>query len=101
MAKDNKLAILLHIVFFLSGITTILIGQVLPILSGAVGSAALQAGYLFPAQFGGAVLGTLASSWFGRWNGFLSATVVGTAAMALGVTAMSMNSFEVPDGVFY
>jgi len=94
MAKDNKLAILLHIVFFLSGITTILIGQILPILSGGLGLNDLQAGYLFPAQFGGAILGTLASSWFGRWNGFLSATVVGTAAMALGVTAMSMNSFE-------
>ncbi|MCC6327450.1 MAG: MFS transporter [Acidobacteria bacterium] len=94
MVKDRKLAILLHFVFFLSGITTILIGQVLPILSRGLALNDLQAGYLFPAQFGGAILGTLASNWFGRLNGFVSATVVGSSAMALGVTAMSMNSFE-------
>ena len=94
MVKDRKLAILLHFVFFLLGITTILIGQVLPILSRGLALNDLQAGYLFPAQFGGAILGTLASNWFGRLNGFVSATVVGSSAMALGVTAMSMNSFE-------
>jgi MFS transporter, FHS family, glucose/mannose:H+ symporter len=91
---NRYLAVLLHIVFFVSGISTILIGQVLPILSDGFGLNDLQAGYLFPAQFGGSILGTLLTNWFGRRNKFVLAAVIGCVAMAVGMTAMNLVSFE-------
>jgi fucose permease len=92
--EKRHLLILLHIVFFVSGISTVLIGQVLPILSAGFALNDLQSGYFFPAQFAGSILGTLASNRFGRRNRFLLATVIGCIAMATGTTAMNLASFE-------
>jgi fucose permease len=94
LSRNRDLSILLHFLFFLSGISTILIGQVLPILTAGFALNDLQAGYFFPAQFGGSILGTIASSWFGRRSRFLLATVIGCVAMAAGMTAMNLVSFE-------
>ena len=47
--KNRDLSILLHIVFFVSGIATVLIGQVLPILSAGFALNDLQASFFFPA----------------------------------------------------
>lgn len=93
-SKNRDLLILLHIVFFVSGISTVLIGQVLPILASGFALNDLQSGFFFPAQFTGSILGTLFTNWFGRRNKFVPATVLGCIAMAAGVTAMSSNSFE-------
>ena len=92
--RNRDLTILLHIVFFVSGIATVLIGQVLPILSAGFALNDLQAGFFFPAQFSGSILGTLASNWFGRRNKFVLATVIGCVLMAGGMTMMNLISFE-------
>ncbi len=91
--KNRELTVLLHIVFFGSGIATVLIGQVLPILSVSFALNDLQLGYLFPAQFAGSIIGTLLTSWFGRRNRFILAVILGCLLMAAGVTAMNLNSF--------
>ncbi len=90
---NRDLKILLHIVFFVSGIATVLIGQVLPILASGFALNDLQAGYFFPAQFSGSILGTLASNWFGRRQNFVRATVIGSVLMAAGMTMMNLVSF--------
>ncbi len=95
ISDNRRLKILLHAVFFLSGITTVLIGQVLPLLSGRFGLNDLQAGYFFPAQFAGSLIGTLCTNWFGRRNNFILATVIGCSAMATGVFFMNANVFPV------
>ncbi|NOT46961.1 MAG: MFS transporter [Acidobacteria bacterium] len=92
-SKNRGLEVLLHVVFFISGTTTVLIGQVLPILSTGFGLNDLQAGYFFPAQFGGSILGTLTTNWFGKRNNFVLAAVLGCVLMAAGVTAMTLSSF--------
>jgi MFS transporter, FHS family, glucose/mannose:H+ symporter len=92
--KNRDLTILLHIVFFLAGIATVLIGQVLPILSTGFALNDLQSGFFFPAQFSGSVLGTLASNSFGRRNKFILATVIGCVLMAGGMTMMNLVSFS-------
>lgn len=92
--KKRDLTLLLQFVFFLSGICTVLIGQVLPILSSTFKLNDLQAGMLFPAQFSGSILGTIISNWFGRRHRFLLATVIGSMAMAIGLAAMNLTSFE-------
>lgn len=92
--RNRDLVILLHIVFFVSGISTVLIGQVLPVLAARFALNDLQAGYFFPAQFSGSILGTLLTSCFGRRNNFVLATIFGCTAMAFGITAMNFVSFE-------
>src|SRR5687768_1285011 len=91
--KNRDLSILLHIVFFVSGIATVLIGQVLPVLSAGFALNDLQASFFFPAQFSGSILGTLASNWFGRRSRFVLATVIGSVLMAAGMTMMNLVSF--------
>ncbi len=86
---------LLHIVFFLSGIATVLIGQVLPILSNHFALNDLQAGYFFPVQFAGSLIGTLLTNWFGRRNKFILATLIGCVAMAAGILVMNSDVFAV------
>jgi fucose permease len=94
-SDNRRLKVLLHVVFFLSGITTVLIGQVLPILSAHFALNDLQAGYFFPAQFAGSLLGTLLTNWFGRRNRFVLAALIGCAAMAAGVLIMNADVFTV------
>ena len=81
--------------FFLSGVATVMIGQLLPILSGRFGLTDLGAGYFFPAQFSGSLAGTLFSNWFGRRSGFLTATVIGCVFMAAGILVLNSGVFWV------
>jgi len=90
----RTLQILLHIAFFLSGITTILIGQVLPILSNRFALNDLQAGFFFPAQFAGSLIGTFLTNWYGKQNKFLSACMTGSFLMGVGILMLNLNSFE-------
>jgi fucose permease len=88
------LKILLHLGFFLSGIATILIGQVLPILSKRFELNDLQAGFFFPAQFTGSIIGTFLTNWLGKQNKFLLSSLVGCILMALGILMLNLDSFE-------
>lgn len=88
------LKILLHAGFFLSGIATILIGQVLPILSAKFALNDLQSSYFFPAQFAGSILGTFLTNKFGKQNKFLQSSFMGCFLMAIGILMLNLNSFE-------
>src|SRR5438445_4513642 len=85
----------LHVIFFLSGIATVLIGQVLPILARHFTLNDLQAGLFFPIQFAGSLIGTFFTSRFARRNNFLGAAVLGSVLMAGGVLMMNIDSFSV------
>jgi len=93
-STTRVLKILLHAGFFLSGITTILIGQVLPILASRFNLNDLQASYFFPAQFVGSLLGTFLTSWFGKQNKFLAASLIGCFLMGGGILMLNLDSFE-------
>ncbi|HLA95995.1 MAG TPA: hypothetical protein VK612_09755, partial [Pyrinomonadaceae bacterium] len=79
---DRFLTVLLHAVFFLSGIMTVLIGQVLPILAKRFDLNDLQSGYFFPAQLAGSLLGTLLTNWFGKYGRLVQASAIGSGLMA-------------------
>lgn len=85
--------VILHVIFFLSGITTVIIGQVLPILARRFSLDDLEVSYFFPAQFAGSLVGTFLTSYFGRRNNFIAATVIGGLLMAVGIAMMNANSF--------
>ena len=97
MSPENEksattLKILLHVVFFLSGIATVFIGPALPILARHFSLNDLQAGYFFPAQFSGSLLGTFLTYNFGKRNNFLTATLLGSFLMIAGMLMMNFDS---------
>jgi len=85
----------LHVIFFLSGIATVLIGQVLPVMARHFTLNDLQAGFFFPTQFSGSLIGTYLTSQFGKRNNFLAAAVLGSILMGGGVLMMNIDSFSV------
>lgn len=86
--------ILLHIGFFASGIATVLIGQVLPILSAKFALNDEQTGNFFPAQFAGSLIGTFLTNWFGKRNKFLLASLIGCFLMGVGILMLNFGSYE-------
>lgn len=97
MSPENKqssrvLSILLHAVFFLSGIATVFIGPALPVLAAHFALNDLQVSYFFPAQFSGSLLGTLLTYNFGKRNNFLTATLLGSFLMIGGLLMMNFGS---------
>jgi len=90
----RSLNTLLCAAFFLTGIATVLIGQVLPILVKRLEIDDRQAGYFFIAQFAGSITGTLGSMWFARRNSFLPANVFGCILIAAGVLFLNFHSFQ-------
>ncbi|HMP64260.1 MAG TPA: MFS transporter [Pyrinomonadaceae bacterium] len=85
----------LHLVFLLSGIATVLIGQVLPHFSRAFALDDLQLSYFFPAQFSGSLLGTLAIRWFSRSQRLLESTILGAFLMSVGLLLMNAGQIGV------
>jgi fucose permease len=86
------LKILLHAVFFLSGIATVFIGPALPVLAGQFSLNDLQVSYFFPAQFSGSLLGTFLTYNFGKRNKFFTATLLGSCLMIAGMLIMNLGS---------
>lgn len=91
---DRSLTFLLHFVFLLSGIATVLIGQVLPHLTSRFALNDLQAGYFFPAQFAGSLTGTLLTNWLGRSGRLIPASAAGGILMAVGILMMDLASYQ-------
>jgi fucose permease len=79
--------------FFVIGVVTVLLGQVLPILSGRLDLNDSQSGTLFLAQFGGSLLGTLFAVKHARRYGFVVTTLVGLIFMIAGVPGLNFSNF--------
>ncbi len=88
------LKILLHAGFFVSGIATVIIGQLLPILKQKFDLNDGQLGNFFPAQFAGSLIGTFLTNWFGKRNKFLTASLLGCFLMAIGILMLNLGSLE-------
>jgi fucose permease len=91
----RTLKILLHIGFLASGVASVFIGQILPILSARLSLDDRQAGDFFIAQFSGSLVGTFLTNWFGRRNKFVLATIIGCIFMACGIVLLNFDTFAV------
>ena len=89
----TSLKVLLHAIFFLSGIATILIGQILPALQRHFTLSDLQVSTFFPAQFAGSLTGTFLTSRFARRRNYLAAAAIGGISMACGLVLINVDSF--------
>jgi MFS transporter, FHS family, glucose/mannose:H+ symporter len=92
---------LLHIIYLLSGIAAVLIGQVLPIFAARFDLNDLQLSYFFPAQFAGSLTGSFMSHYLGVRGRYVSAASVGGLLMASGMLVMNMDSYAACLGGFF
>lgn len=92
-SSNKRLSLILHAAFMISGIVTVLIGQILPIMSRQYQLTDLYSGFYFPAQFAGSLVGTMLTSVFARRDDYLFATGLGSALMASGALMLNIPSF--------
>ncbi len=93
---SSKLLIsLLHIAFFLTGISTVLIGQVLPVLSRRLGIDDSQAGQLFIFQFFGSFLGVFLFNFTLKKFGFLKTIILGLSVKTFAVLLINSTQLEI------
>ena len=93
IGKSSILTAAFHVLFFLSGIAAVFIGQVLPILGRRFALDDLWLGYFFQAQFAGSLAGTFMSGWFGRRGRLADSAWIGGTMMAAGILAMNADSY--------
>src|SRR5438552_3816384 len=91
----RRLKILLHASFFLSGIATVLIGSILPLLARHFALNDLKVSFFFPSQFACSLCGTFLTSRFARRSNYLLATLIGAVSMATGLLLMNFDSFAI------
>ena len=93
--SHRNLLILLFAGFVLSGISTTIIGPMLPIFIKRWSLDDGQAGLFSTIQFLGALGGTLASSAIATWRGYKPALVLGYALMGGGLACLNASSHGV------
>ncbi|MGI8788459.1 MAG: MFS transporter [Pyrinomonadaceae bacterium] len=91
--SDRLLKFLLHVGFLVSGTITVLIGQILPMLSARLSLNDTQAGYFFIAQFAGSIAGNFTTQPLVKRFGFGAATTIGFAAMCVGVLGLNSDDW--------
>ena len=84
---------LLHIIFLLTGVGTVLIGQALPIMAAHFSLNDFQVSFFFPSQFAGSILGSLITNKLGMRNNYMLGAVTGAAALAAGALLLNIPSF--------
>ncbi|MFV0388612.1 MAG: MFS transporter [Pyrinomonadaceae bacterium] len=93
---DTKIIIgFIYFGFFVTGVVTVLLGQVLPIISVRLALSDAHAGYLFIAQFAASTLGVLTFNRLIRRNGFSATLSLGMILVALAVLGLNADSFFV------
>ena len=100
---QQKLKIWLHFGFILTGVITVILGQILPILIKYLSLTDNQAGYLFIAQFSGSLGGVFLYNFLIKKIGFLKTIFSGFCLIACGCLGLNLNSYEliVPAIILY
>ena len=92
-AARKRIIILLHGGFFIIGILTVLLGQILPFLTRKLAINDEQAGYLFVAQFIGSLSGAFIYNRTLKKFGYPKMLFGGFCLMALGCCGLNLGSY--------
>jgi FHS family glucose/mannose:H+ symporter-like MFS transporter len=92
-SAKKRLLILLHAGFLFIGIITVLLGQILPVLSRRLSLDDREAGYLFVAQFAGSLAGTFLYSRIIKKFGYLRLLAGGFCLIAGGCAALNFDAW--------
>ena len=97
----TPLKILLHFSFFIVGIVTVLLGQILPILAVNLALNDEQSGFFFTAQFGGSIIGTVATAFLIGRLGFVRTLGIAFVLFIVGLIGINIGGLDVSRaGVF-
>lgn len=88
---EKRIGTLLHTGFFLIGILTVLLGQILPFLTGKLALNDEQAGYFFVAQFIGSLAGAFVYNRSIKKIGYLKTLFGGFLLMAFGCAGLNFD----------
>jgi fucose permease len=91
--SNRTITVAAHAAFVPTGVVTVLLGPLLPILASRWGLNDVQSGYLFTAQFTGAMIGTLASGWLVSRLGYRPPIVSGLLMMAIGSAGLPLANW--------
>lgn len=83
-----------HLTFVPTGIVTVMLGPLLPVLAAKWSLNDSQSGFLISAQFAGALVGTAASSFLVPRIGFARSIAAGQVLMAIGVGSLISGGFR-------
>ena len=92
--RFDPLTFIIHFAFLICGIVTVLIGQILPVLSKRLSLNDAQAGWLFIAQFSGSLCGTLFFGYTAKRFGFIKTTVFGFILIVFGCLLLNSDSWS-------
>jgi FHS family glucose/mannose:H+ symporter-like MFS transporter len=92
---DRELARLLHSGFLLVGLVQTLLGPILPMLAARWHLDDAEAGFLFIAQFTGAMIGSALSSPMIGWLGAVRLMTFSYGAMATALACLGVNSWAI------
>lgn len=93
ISSGRNLMIILRAGFILIGIVTVLLGQILPILSMRLSLNDQESGYLFVGQFAGSLAGNICYDRFIRRFGYLKMLCGGFCIMAFGCAGVNLGSW--------
>jgi FHS family glucose/mannose:H+ symporter-like MFS transporter len=99
--SNQSLIIFLHFAFFLTGITTVLIGQILPVLITKLSLTDEQAGQLFIAQFFGSFLGVFIFNYSLQKFGFTKTILFGLGLKTIAIFLVNSHSTEMVFFAFF
>jgi fucose permease len=91
----SSLKILLHFSFFIVGIVTVLLGQILPILAVNLALNDEQSGFFFTAQFGGSIIGTVATAFLIRRFGFVKTLGLAFLLFIVGLCGINFGGLDI------
>ncbi len=91
--RTSPLTFIIHFAFLICGIVTVLIGQILPVLSKRLQLDDAQAGGLFIAQFSGSICGTLIFGYTAKRFGFIKTTIFGFVLITFGCLLLNSESW--------
>ena len=91
----SSLKILLHISFFIIGIVTVLLGQILPMLAVNLTLNDEQSGFFFITQFGGSIIGTISTAFLIKSVGFVRTLGLAFFLFIIGLSAINFGGFEI------
>lgn len=90
--RFNPLTFIIHFAFLMCGIATVLLGQILPVISKRLSLDDAQAGGLFVAQYAGSLLGTLIFGFAAKRFGFIKTTIFGFFLLTIGSLLLNSDS---------
>jgi fucose permease len=91
----SSLKILLHFSFFVVGIVTVLLGQILPILAVNLALNDEQSSFFFTAQFGGSIIGTVATAFLIGRLGFVRTLGIAFVLFIVGLIGINIGGLDV------